>query len=173
MLLHEFEVSLPQRGRGGLPAVRPAAAAALAPAAASAATATTATAATVGATAFTESAAATATATATTAAESTAAAESAAAAVATAATTIATETRRTLALTRDVHVDGAAIDLLPVEGGNGALGVIGLLELDETESAGLARHAIRDDGYGPQSAQGLERTAQLRLARGVAQIAHE
>jgi hypothetical protein len=71
-------------------------------------------------------------------------------AAATAAATLPTfvtaaETRRCLTFASHVHVERTTVDFAPIQRFDRALRVVGVLELDEAEAAGLTRHSVSDD----------------------------
>src|SRR5436190_16959556 len=76
-----------------------------------------------------------------------------------------------LAGTSDVHLDGATVKALAVEGADGSLGLGLGAHLDEAEAAGAARLAIGDDGGALDRAMRGEGLAEARLGSAEGEIA--
>ena len=73
----------------------------------------------------------------------------------------------------NIHADGAAVELGAVEGRDGLVGRLVIVEGDETETARAARVAIADhDGFA-DLAVGTERTAQAFVVRVPAQTSNK
>ncbi len=65
----------------------------------------------------------------------------------------------------DVHLDGAAVELGPVECRDGLVGRLVIVKGDKTESTRTTRIAIADHGGFADFAMGTERAAQAIVVR--------